>query len=68
MLEQIGPLKMNEVYDKTFDVGTIVILICHDHNFTIAKTLHGIFGLVLFFEVQANNLTNACDFSILQYL
>ena len=36
---QIRPHWMNKVNNKTFNMWTILILICHDHNWTISKLI-----------------------------
>ncbi len=32
VFEQVGPVMVDEVDEETFDVGPILVLICHDHQ------------------------------------
>jgi hypothetical protein len=37
--KQLRPVGVNEVDEKTFDVRSVLILISHDHELSIAKRL-----------------------------
>ena len=54
-LQQTGPVVVDEVDDETLDVGTVLVLISHDHQFAITKTLQVIHALVLLLILQPNN-------------
>ena len=38
-LEQAGEEVVEEVHDEAFDVGAVVILVCHDHEVAVPQLL-----------------------------
>ena len=39
-LKQTGPHRMEQIEHQTFDVRTVYVSICHDHNASVAKFVH----------------------------
>mmetsp|Transcript_26793 Transcript_26793/g.70404 ORF Transcript_26793/g.70404 Transcript_26793/m.70404 type:complete len:346 (-) Transcript_26793:921-1958(-) len=60
------PPRVDEVDQQTLDVRTVSILICHDHNRTVAKPLQ--FGIVLLVEVQAHDLDEVLNLIVAHHL
>ncbi len=42
IVKETRPEVMQEIDDKTFDMGSIVVLICHDHYRAIPEGLYAI--------------------------
>ena len=63
--EKRGPLRVKEIHEKTLDMRTIQILICHDHHATIAQRLQILIDLRL---LKAKNLLNGGQLFILTKL
>ena len=61
------PVVVQEVDEQAFDVRTVLILICHDHQATIAQRLEILYGLALFVVLQTKDLDQAVDLSILHF-
>ena len=59
---------MDEIDQQSFDVGTVLILICHDHQPAIAQCLQVIYRIVLLLVLQAQDLDDVVNFSVLQNL
>lgn len=68
MLHQTRPVVMYEVNQQAFDVRTILILICHDHNLAISQRFQRLWALVFLFVAQAHDLDNVVDLSIVHDL
>ena len=68
MLEQIRPVVVNEVDEQAFDMGAVLILICHDHDFTVAQLFHTLWVIIFLFVLQSENFDDVVDFSILHDL
>ena len=49
-------------------MGAVLILISHDHDLAIAKSLHVVHGIVLLLVLQADNLDKVVDFLVLHDL
>jgi hypothetical protein len=47
---------MEEVYQQTFNVRTIMVLIRHHHNATIPECSHLLLSLILERRIKANDL------------
>lgn len=62
---QTRPEGLHEVYEETFDVRTVVILIRHDHNRTVSQTLH---VFVVRSESHPHDFNDILDFQILRDL
>lgn len=67
-LQHLGPVVMNEVDEKTFDVRSVVILICHDHHFAVTQRLQIIFAQILLTILQAHNLHYAVYLGVVHNL
>ena len=47
VMQQGGPVGVNEVDEQTFDVRAVLVLIGHDHHLAIAKRAQRVGRLVL---------------------
>ena len=68
LFEQIRPIVMNEVDEKSFDMWSILILISHDHYPSIAQPHHRLRTRVFLLVLQADDLDNVVYLSILHDL
>lgn len=68
MPEKAGPVKLDEVDQKTFDVRAILILISHNHQTTVAERLQILFSVVLSLELQTEDFDDVVDFSVFHQL
>mmetsp|Transcript_17072 Transcript_17072/g.45598 ORF Transcript_17072/g.45598 Transcript_17072/m.45598 type:complete len:203 (-) Transcript_17072:1496-2104(-) len=64
LLEQVRPPKVEEIEEQALDVGTIVVLIRHDHDRAIAHLV----VVTLLPERQAEDLDNVHDLLVLRDL
>jgi hypothetical protein len=55
-MKELGPEMMNKVDDQALDVGTILILIGHDHDSSVSQSLD---RFVLLAELQPLMRNNA---------
>ena len=66
--QQRRPVVMEKVDEQTFDVRSVLILIGHDHQSTVAQGFQVGFVLVLFLVLQSENLDQIVDFCVFQDL
>ena len=65
---ELGPVVVDEVDDKSLDVGAVLILICHDHQVTIPQCLQLCHVLVLFGILQSEDLHKIFDLFVVHDL
>ena len=68
MLQEVGPEVMDEVDQQSLDMGPVLVLICHDHQPAIAQCGQLLHTVILLLEVQAHDLDNVVDLSIVHDL
>lgn len=68
VMEEVGPVVLDEVDEKPLDVGAVLILICHDHQFAVAQGLQGVRSLVLVLVLETQDLDDVVDLDILHDL
>ncbi len=61
VLDQVGPKVSNEIYDETFDMRPVNVLVGHNKNSSIAKTRQ---RLVLVLRVESYDFKNVLNFLI----
>lgn len=64
MVKQFWPVVVDEVDDESFDVGAILVLICHDHQVAIPQRLHLCMIDISFVVLKAKNLHQILNFLI----
>ena len=52
MLEEVGPVVVEEIDDEAFDVGAIGVLVGHDHDVPVAQALRSVLILVALLQAQ----------------
>lgn len=57
VLQQVGPVGVNEVDDKALDVRAVLVLIGHDHHFSVASKWKAIIGPIVVLEYILENIT-----------
>jgi hypothetical protein len=60
-VQQTWPEVVNKVDQQTFDVRSIVILVCHDHNRSVSQTFSVV---ILLADLKTHNLSEICDLFI----
>ena len=68
LLQQLGPVVMEEVDEESLDVGAVLILICHDHDAAVAQRLQRLDRCVLLLVAQADDLDHVVDLCVLHDL
>ena len=64
VVEELGPVVLDEVDEETLDVGSVLVLICHDHQLAVSQRPQGLGSLVLLLVLQSKNLDDVVDLSI----
>ena len=68
VFQEVGPVVVDKVDDEPFDVRSVVILIGHDHHFSISEILYVIRVFVFLGIVQADDFTQIGDLGVVHHL
>jgi hypothetical protein len=66
--EKTGPEMVDKVDEEAFDVGAVLILICHDHQLPVPQGTQSIWAVVLLLEVKTQDLDQVVDLGIVHDL
>lgn len=59
---------VDEVDEQPLDVGPVLVLISHYHQFAIPEVFEGVWVVILLFKLQAHDFNDVVDFSIVHNL
>ena len=68
LLQQLGPVVMEEVDEQSLDVGAVLVLIRHDHDPSVPESLQGLDCCVLLLVAQPDDLDHVVDLRVLHDL
>ena len=66
--QEVGPEVVNKVDQQAFDVGPVLILICHDHHPPIAQCAQLLCTVILLLEMESQDLDDVVDLCIVHDL